>query len=96
MIDCSSISPEATRRLGEKFRAQGIGVVDAPVSGGSEGAIKGTLTIMCGGSQQDFDRAQPVLKIIGSRITLIGPLGCGQIAKAVNQVVISGTSYVSS
>ena len=91
VIDCSSISPEATRRLGEKFRAQGIGLVDAPVSGGSEGAIKGTLTIMCGGSQEDFDRAQPVLKIIGSRITLVGPLGCGQIAKAVNQVVISGT-----
>ena len=91
VIDCSSISPDGTRRLGQKFRERGIGYVDAPVSGGSEGAIKGTLTIMCGGTQEDFDRALPVLKIIGQRITLIGPLGCGQIAKAVNQVVIAGS-----
>ena len=91
VIDCSSISPDGTRRLGQLFRERGIGFVDAPVSGGSEGAIQGTLTIMCGGAQEDFDRALPVLKIIGRRITLVGPLGCGQVAKAVNQVVIAGT-----
>jgi 3-hydroxyisobutyrate dehydrogenase len=91
MIDCSSISPEATRRIAEAFRAQGIGYVDAPVSGGSEGAIHGTLTIMCGGSEEDFERAQPVLQVIGSKVTRIGPVGCGQIAKVANQVVIAGT-----
>ena len=91
VIDCSSIEPEATRRMAEQFRARDIGFVDAPVSGGSEGAIKGTLTVMCGGTEQDFERAQPVLQVIGSQITRIGPVGCGQIAKVANQVVISGT-----
>ena len=91
VIDCSSIAPEATHRIAEQFRAKNIGFVDAPVSGGSEGAVKGTLTIMCGGSEEDFERAQPVLKIIGSKVTRIGPVGCGQIAKVANQVVITGT-----
>ena len=91
VIDCSSIEPEATRRMAQRFRAKDIGYIDAPVSGGSEGAIKGTLTIMCGGSENDFERAQPVLQVLGSRITRIGPVGCGQIAKVANQVVITGT-----
>lgn len=91
IIDCSSIAPEATRRFAEQFRARNIGYVDAPVSGGSEGAIKGTLTIMCGGTEEDFARAEPVLQIIGAKITRIGPVGCGQIAKVANQVAIAGT-----
>jgi 3-hydroxyisobutyrate dehydrogenase len=91
VIDCSSIEPEATRRVAEQFRAKGIGYVDAPLSGGSEGAIHGTLTVMCGGSEEDFERARPVLQVIGSKITRVGPVGCGQIAKVANQVVIAGT-----
>ena len=91
VIDCSSIAPEATRRIAQNFRAEGIGYVDAPVSGGSEGAIHGTLTIMCGGSEDDYERARPVLQVIGSKVTRIGPVGCGQIAKVANQVVITGT-----
>jgi len=91
VIDCSSIAPEATRRIAENFRANGIGYVDAPVSGGSEGAIRGTLTIMCGGSEEDYERAYPVLQVIGNKVTRIGPVGCGQIAKVANQVVITGT-----
>ncbi len=91
IIDCSSISPDATRRFAEQFRAKNIGYVDAPVSGGSEGAIKGTLTIMCGGTEDDFARAEPVLQIIGAKVTRIGPVGCGQIAKVANQVAIAGT-----
>ena len=91
VIDCSSIAPEATRRIAESFRTKGIGYVDAPVSGGSEGAIHGTLTIMCGGSEEDYDRAHPVLQVLGSKVTRIGPVGCGQIAKVANQVVITGT-----
>jgi len=91
VIDCSSIAPEATRRIADRFRAKNIGFVDAPISGGSEGAIKGSLTVMCGGSEEDFNRAQPILQIIGSKVTRIGPVGCGQIAKVANQVVITGT-----
>ena len=91
VIDCSSIAPEATRRIADAFRAKGIGYVDAPVSGGSEAAIHGTLTIMCGGTEEDVERAQPMLQVIGSKSTRIGPTGCGQIAKVANQVVITGT-----
>ena len=91
VIDCSSIAPAATRRFAEQFRAKGIGYVDAPVSGGSEGAVKGTLTIMCGGTEEDYARAEPVLQIIGAKVTRIGPVGCGQIAKVANQIAIAGT-----
>lgn len=91
VIDCSSISPEATRRIAQKLRAKNVGFVDAPVSGGVEGAIQGTLAIMCGGTEEDIERSRPVLHVIGNRITHIGPVGCGQIAKMTNQVVITGT-----
>ena len=91
VIDCSSIAPAATRDIAARFKEKGIGYVDAPVSGGSEGAIKGTLAIMCGGSQADFDRAKPVLEVLGAKITHIGDVGAGQIAKVANQVVIAGT-----
>ena len=91
VIDCSSIAPAATRDIAARFREKGIGYVDAPVSGGSEGAIKGTLAIMCGGSEADFERAKPVLEVLGAKITRIGDVGAGQIAKVANQVVIAGT-----
>ena len=91
VIDCSSIAPAATREIAARFAEKGIGYVDAPVSGGSEGAIKGTLAIMCGGSLSDFDRAKPVLEVLGAKITHIGDVGAGQIAKVANQVVIAGT-----
>ena len=90
VIDCSTISPEATREMAAALAAREIGCVDAPVSGGSEGAIAGTLAIMCGGSEADFARALPYLEAIGKAITHVGPSGSGQVAKAVNQVVISG------
>ncbi len=91
VIDCSSIAPAATREIAKQFSEKGIGYVDAPVSGGSEGAIKGTLAIMCGGSESDFERAKPVLEVLGAKITHIGSVGAGQIAKVANQVVIAGT-----
>ena len=91
VIDCSSIAPAATREIAATFRNKGIGYVDAPVSGGSEGAIKGTLAIMCGGAEADFERAKPVLDVLGAKITHIGGVGAGQIAKVANQVVIAGT-----
>jgi 3-hydroxyisobutyrate dehydrogenase len=90
VIDCSTISPEATRQFAARLGEQGIGWIDAPVSGGSEGAKNATLTIMAGGSEADLERARPVLSAMGKTITHFGPAGNGQAVKAVNQVVISG------
>jgi len=90
VIDCSTIAPGATREFAARLAERGIGFVDAPVSGGSEGALKGTLTIMVGGSEADVERARPVLEAMGSTITHMGPVGSGQTTKAVNQVILSG------
>ncbi len=79
------------RRHGGRLKERGIGMVDAPVSGGSEGAERGTLTIFCGGADADVAKARPVLEAFSSRITHLGPSGSGQVAKAVNQVMIAGT-----
>jgi 3-hydroxyisobutyrate dehydrogenase len=90
VIDCSTISPAATRDIAARLADSGVGFVDAPVSGGSEGAEKGTLTIMVGGTDGDVERAMPVLEAMGSAITHMGPSGAGQATKAVNQVILSG------
>ncbi len=90
VVDCSTIAPAATREFAERLASSGVSLVDAPVSGGSEGAEKGTLTIMVGGSDQDVARAMPVLEAMGSSITHMGPSGAGQATKAVNQVILSG------
>jgi 3-hydroxyisobutyrate dehydrogenase-like beta-hydroxyacid dehydrogenase len=91
VVDCSTVSPAATAAIAATLRERGIGLVDAPVSGGSEGAERGTLTIFCGGTDADVARARTVLEAFGSRITHLGPSGAGQVAKAVNQVMIAGT-----
>jgi len=90
VIDCSTISPAATASFAGRLRGQGIGFVDAPVSGGSEGAKNATLTIFVGGEPDDVARARPVLGAMGTTITHFGPAGSGQAVKAVNQVVIAG------
>jgi 3-hydroxyisobutyrate dehydrogenase len=90
VVDMSTISADATREFGERLAAKDVRLVDAPVSGGSEGADKGTLTIMCGGDAADVDRVRPVLESMGAKITHVGPLGSGQLTKAVNQVIIAG------
>jgi 3-hydroxyisobutyrate dehydrogenase len=90
IIDCSSISPSSTRAFAERFRGQDVGYVDAPVSGGSEGAKNATLTIFVGGEEADVERARPVLGALGKTITHFGPPGSGQAVKAVNQVMIAG------
>ncbi len=94
VVDCSTISPQATREFGRRLAERGSAMVDAPVSGGSEGARLATLTIFVGGTDEDVARARPVLEAIGRTITHLGPLGSGQAAKAVNQVIISG-AYLS-
>lgn len=91
VVDCSTISPDATRDFGRRLAQSGVGLVDAPVSGGSEGARLGTLTMFVGGTERDVARARPVLEVMGKTITHLGRLGSGQAAKAVNQVIISGT-----
>jgi 3-hydroxyisobutyrate dehydrogenase-like beta-hydroxyacid dehydrogenase len=91
VVDCSTVSPSATADMAARLGERGIGMVDAPVSGGSEGAEKGTLTIFCGGADSDIARAGEILNAFGSRITHLGPSGAGQMAKAVNQVMIAGT-----
>jgi 3-hydroxyisobutyrate dehydrogenase len=91
VIDCSTIDPAATRRFGATLARQGIGFVDAPVTGGSEGARNATLAILVGGTPADVERARPVLSAIGRTVTHLGPVGAGQAAKAVNQVILAGT-----
>jgi len=88
VVDLSTISPSAAKRFGARLAEQGVGFLDAPVSGGSEGAAKGTLSIMVGGAEEVFERARPVLTAIGSRITHIGPNGSGQMTKLMNQVLV--------
>jgi len=90
VIDCSTISPQATQVMAEKLAAKGIAMLDAPVSGGSEGAAKGTLSIMVGGAATDFERAMPVFKAMGKTITHVGGTGAGQTVKLVNQVLVVG------
>jgi 3-hydroxyisobutyrate dehydrogenase len=91
VIDMSTISPSATRDFAERLRQQGVAMLDAPVSGGSEGARKGTLSIFVGGEAADLERARPVLESLGTTITHVGPIGAGQAVKAVNQVILAGT-----
>ncbi|MDQ3448142.1 MAG: NAD(P)-dependent oxidoreductase [Chloroflexota bacterium] len=91
VVDCSTISPSSSRDFAARLAEQGVAMVDAPVSGGSEGAQKGTLTIMVGGDEVDVSRARPVLEAMGRSLTHMGPLGAGQATKAVNQVILCGT-----
>jgi len=90
VVDMSTISPSVTRRIGAKLAKKGIRFLDAPVSGGSEGAQKATLTIMVGGDAADVAKTMPVLSAMGKSITHVGPSGAGQFTKAINQVIISG------
>jgi 3-hydroxyisobutyrate dehydrogenase len=90
VIDCSTISPQATRTIAERLSLQGVQMLDAPVSGGSEGAARGTLSIMVGGAADQFARALPVFQAMGKAITHVGDHGAGQTVKLVNQVLVVG------
>jgi 3-hydroxyisobutyrate dehydrogenase len=91
VIDMSTISPSATRDFAQRLAQTDVAMLDAPVSGGSEGAKKGTLSIFVGGEAADLERARPVLESLGTTITHVGPIGAGQAVKAVNQVILAGT-----
>ena len=93
VIDMSTISPDVTRRIAQALTAKQIAMLDAPVSGGSEGAQQGTLSIMVGGQAEDVARAMPVLEAMGRTITHVGPIGAGQTTKAINQIIVAGTYW---
>jgi 2-hydroxy-3-oxopropionate reductase len=91
LIDMSTISPVVTEELAEALMEKGASMLDAPVSGGDVGAIEGTLSIMVGGHEADFQRAKPLFEAMGKTITHVGPAGAGQVTKAANQVVVALT-----
>jgi 2-hydroxy-3-oxopropionate reductase len=91
IIDMSTIEPAISRELAAAAAQRGIGMLDAPVSGGDVGAREATLSIMIGGEAGDLDRARPVLDGLGATITHVGPAGAGQVVKACNQIVVAIT-----
>lgn len=91
VVDMSTISPSATRRIAARLGERRIDMLDAPVSGGEAGAIAGTLSIMVGGSQAAFERVLPLLRLMGKNIVHIGANGAGQVCKSCNQVVVGAT-----
>jgi 3-hydroxyisobutyrate dehydrogenase len=93
VVDMSTISPTATQKMASKLARKGIRMIDAPVSGGSEGAQKGTLSIMIGGMEDDVEKVRPVLEAMGTTITHVGPVGAGQLTKAINQIIVAGTYW---
>lgn len=96
VVDHSTISASATKTLAETVRQVGADWVDAPVSGGSEGAVRGTLSIMVGGEAAAVARAKPCMEAYGSSITHVGPTGSGQMVKLVNQVLVVVTGLAVS
>ncbi len=88
VVDHSTISPAATQEMAAALAEKGIHMLDAPVSGGSEGAAKGTLSIMVGGEAAQFARAMPMMQAMGKTITHVGGHGAGQMAKLVNQILV--------
>src|SRR5512139_2715316 len=88
-IDMSTISATATRRFAALETEHGVSHIDAPVSGGDIGAKNATLTIMAGGDEYAVLAVEPIFKVLGKRITHIGPIGCGQVAKACNQIMVA-------
>lgn len=90
LIDTSTVSPATAKKVATSLHEAGAGFVDAPVSGGVEGAKKGTLSVMAGGDSANISRIMPVLEAISATVTHMGPVGSGQATKAVNQVMIAG------
>ncbi|HCV73003.1 MAG TPA: 2-hydroxy-3-oxopropionate reductase [Agrobacterium sp.] len=90
LLVMSSIPVDSAREQAEAAKAHGVAYVDAPVSGGEKGATEGTLAIMAGGKQRDVDALRPLLNCLG-RVTHVGPVGCGSLAKLANQLIVAST-----
>jgi 2-hydroxy-3-oxopropionate reductase len=91
VIDCSTISPIQTQDYAKKLAEKGVHMLDAPISGGSEGAAQGTLAIMVGGDEAQVERAMPYLQAMGKTITHVGGNGAGQMVKLVNQILVANS-----
>jgi 2-hydroxy-3-oxopropionate reductase len=91
VIDMSTIRPDVSERLAAEGDSRGLSVLDAPVSGGEQGAVDGALSVMVGGSAEAFDAGRPVLEAVGKTIVHVGPAGAGQTVKAANQLIVAGT-----
>jgi 2-hydroxy-3-oxopropionate reductase len=96
VIDMSSISPMVAQKVGAACEAKGVEFLDAPVSGGEPKAIDGTLAIMVGGKQEVFDKMEPILKTLGSTVTLTGKIGAGNVTKLANQIMVACNSAAMS
>jgi 2-hydroxy-3-oxopropionate reductase len=94
VIDFSSIRPDVTASLAEEAATRGFRLIDAPVSGGQAGAENATLSIMVGGSAEDFASAEPILDVVGKTVVHVGPSGSGQTVKAANQLIVAGNIQV--
>ncbi len=90
-IDMSTVAPTTARKVYHALKTKGVAALDAPVSGGDIGARQGTLSIMVGGDEPAFQRALPILRVMGKNIVYIGEAGAGQVTKACNQIVVSLT-----
>lgn len=96
VCDMSSVTPTESKTCYSKLKELGVGFVDAPVSGGEPGAIAGSLAIMCGGDEKDFDALQEIFGILGNSSLLIGPSGSGSVTKLANQIIVNlGIATVS-
>ena len=90
LVDHTTASAEVAREIAARAQDEGKHVIDAPVSGGQAGAENGVLTVMCGGEPAAFERAAPVMRCYGRAVTLLGPVGAGQLTKMVNQICLAG------
>ena len=88
VVDCSTIAPDAARRLAAHLAGRGVAFLDAPVSGGAQGARDATLAIMAGGDAEALERVRPLLECLGKRIVHVGSSGAGQVAKVCNQIIM--------
>jgi len=91
VIDFSTISPATSKALAQQLGERGVAYLDAPVTGGTEGARAGSLSVLVGGESRDLERARPILEVVSSRISHLGPVGAGQQGKAINQVLVAGS-----
>ncbi len=91
VLDCSTIAPATAQRCAERLAHQNVQYLDAPVTGGTEGANRGSLTILVGGAKGPLERVRPILEVIGTAIHHFGAVGRGQQVKAVNQVLVAGS-----
>jgi 2-hydroxy-3-oxopropionate reductase len=95
-IDMSTISPVTSKKIADVAKANGVRILDAPVSGGEKGAIESTLTIMVGGAKEVFDECLPIFQVMGKNIVYCGGVGSGQVVKACNQILVAGVLEAAS